>query len=151
MLLFWMYDVRSSHWPSKAFAPPTPRGPTMSGGLPDGDGVAERPHALASRANAVIRTPGRDRRWCMAPPPVLAPRLRSAAGDRGRRARRWRGSRRATGSTGRWTLVADPAGIGLPARTDHDPLDVVARAIAADIAPGKLDRDAVGDEGDAPD
>src|SRR6266550_8474927 len=94
-----------------------PPGGTVGG--PDGDGATDAdsegwllgaaglceavvpPQALASRANAVNRTPGRDRRWCMAPPPVLAPRLPSAAGDRARRARRWRGSRRATGSPGR--------------------------------------------------
>src|ERR1051325_5109030 len=30
-----MYGARSSHWPSNADAPPTPSGPTTSGGLPD--------------------------------------------------------------------------------------------------------------------
>src|SRR4051794_28263248 len=40
-----MYGWRSSHWPSKACAPPTPSGPTMSGGLPDASRVAN-----ASRA-----------------------------------------------------------------------------------------------------
>src|SRR5207244_12702800 len=61
---------------------------------------------------------------------------------------RWWGCR--SGTTGRdrrpGTVVAR---IGLPARADHDPFDVVARAVAADEAPGELDRNAVGAEGDA--
>src|SRR5215212_7682173 len=41
--LLSMSGLRSSHWPWKAFAPPMPTGPTMSGPLPDWISVASWP------------------------------------------------------------------------------------------------------------
>src|SRR4051812_24590358 len=84
-----------------------------------GGGVAVvPPHALATRANATIRTPGRNERANMAPPP------RSCDWSAGRcdgRRRPGPGSARGTGMV---DCCGCPVGLPLPGRADDDPLHV---------------------------
>src|SRR5438445_5620593 len=73
--------------PGGTVAGPVDGGPTDAEASAEGallaDGVAALlPHALASRAIAANRMPGRDRRACMAPPPDVPLATSAAAGRR---------------------------------------------------------------------
>src|SRR5712691_8350918 len=50
-----MRGARSSHWPLKAFAPPMPAGPTISGPLPDPISVASAAFAPAYGTASKVR------------------------------------------------------------------------------------------------